>query len=266
MVSSKIILGILGALFVVGGSLAYFSYSSELSNVQKDKQVDLVRADRDKMQGETDTHVAGSGSGMMKEDTTMGTGVVFLGGKTILEEGKNKTPLTQSYTFKSGVMVTTGGKVTKKDGTTYMLKEGESVWQDGSVMKANEMMGNKGESMMAATSSMMHAEAMMMHPGSYVAYAPEQIASAAAKGKVVLFFHASWCPTCRNLDLDIKAHLKDIPSDLTILDVDYDKSAELKKKYGITYQHTFAEVDANGTLIKKWSGSPTLAALVAEVK
>ena len=84
MISSKIILGILGALFVVGGSLAYFSYSSELSNVQKDKQADLVRADRDKMQGETDAHVAGSGSGMMKEDTTMGTGVVFLGGKTIL--------------------------------------------------------------------------------------------------------------------------------------------------------------------------------------
>ena len=113
--------------------------------------------------------------------------------------------------------------------------------------------------MMAATSS-------MMHPGNYIAYAPEQIASAAANGKVVLFFHASWCPTCRNLDTDIKAHLKDIPSNLTILDVDYDNSAELKKKYGVTYQHTFVEVDANGTLIKKWSGSPTLAALVAEVK
>ena len=244
MISTKIILGIIGALFVVGGSLVYFSHSTELSNIQKDKQADLVRADRDKMQGETDTHVAGSGSVMLKEDTNMGSGVIFLGGKTMLKEEKNKTPLTENYTFKSGVMVTTGGKVTKKDGTTYMLKEGESVWQDGSVVKASEM----------------------MHSGNYIAYAPEQIASAAANGKVVLFFHASWCPTCRNLDTDIKAHLKDIPSNLTILDVDYDNSAELKKKYGVTYQHTFVEVDANGTLIKKWSGSPTLAALVAEVK
>lgn len=242
MISTKIILGIIGALFVVGGSLVYFSHSSELSNAQKDKPSDLVRTDAGIVQGETDTHVAGNG--ILKEDTPTDTGVVFLGGKTMLEEGKNKTLLTQNYTFKSGVMVTTGGKVTKKDGTTYMLKEGESVWQDGSVVKASEM----------------------MHSGNYIAYAPEQIASAAVNGKVVLFFHASWCPTCRNLDTDIKAHLKDIPSDLTILDVDYDNSAELKKKYGVTYQHTFVEVDANGTLIKKWSGSPTLAALVAEVK
>ena len=80
MISTKIILGIIGALFVVGGSLVYFSHSSELSNAQKDKPSDLVHTDARIVQGETDTHVAGNG--MLKEDTTTDTGVVFLGGKT----------------------------------------------------------------------------------------------------------------------------------------------------------------------------------------
>jgi hypothetical protein len=48
--------------------------------------------------------------------------------------------------------------------------------------------------------------------------------------------------------------------------VNYDNSTALKQKYAVTYQHTFVQVDKDGNLIKKWSGSPTLTALVAEVK
>ena len=109
-------------------------------------------------------------------------------------------------------------------------------------------------------------EDSMMKAGSYVAYTPEKIAIASASHDVVLFFHASWCPSCRAIDADIKLHLKEIPESLTILDVDYDNSTALKKKYGVTYQHTFVQIDAQGNLVKKWSGSPTLSALVAEVK
>lgn len=105
----------------------------------------------------------------------------------------------------------------------------------------------------------------MTKAGSYETYSAEKIAMA-TNGDVVLFFHASWCPSCRQVDADIKANLKDIPSGLTILDVDYDTSSALKQKYGVTYQHTFVQVDAQGNQLKKWSGSPTLAALVAEVK
>src|SRR3989338_973856 len=108
-------------------------------------------------------------------------------------------------------------------------------------------------------------ESAAPRPGSYEAYGAEKI-SRAVRGQVVLFFRAGWCPTCRALDADIRAHLQEIPSNLTILDVDYDNSAPLKRKYGITYQHTFVQVDAQGNLLKKWSGSPTLTALVAEVK
>ncbi len=118
----------------------------------------------------------------------------------------------------------------------------------------------------AKTDSMMDNGDTMMKAGSYESYAPEKVTLASASHEVVLFFRASWCPTCRAVDADIKANISKIPGSLAILDVDYDNSASLKQKYGVTYQHTFVQVDKDGNLIKKWSGSPTLAALVAEVK
>lgn len=116
------------------------------------------------------------------------------------------------------------------------------------------------------TDTAMDKPEAMMKAGSYEVYAPEKVTLASAEHDVVLFFRASWCPTCRALDADIKANLPKIPESLAILDVDYDNSPELKQKYGVTYQHTFVQVDKDGNLLKKWSGSPTLVALVAEVK
>jgi thiol-disulfide isomerase/thioredoxin len=105
----------------------------------------------------------------------------------------------------------------------------------------------------------------MMSSGSYEAYAPEKIARA-AEGSVVLFFRASWCPTCQGADMDIRANAKNIPKGVTILDVNYDNSQELKKKYSVTYQHTYVQIDASGNQIAKWSGSRTLTELLVQVK
>jgi len=109
-------------------------------------------------------------------------------------------------------------------------------------------------------------EETMMKSGSYEAYSASKIAMASATKDVVLFFKASWCPSCVAVDRDIKSNRKAIPESLTILEVDYDNSTDLKKKYGVTYQHTFVQVDAQGNLIKKWSGSPTLVSLVGNVQ
>lgn len=99
--------------------------------------------------------------------------------------------------------------------------------------------------------------------GSYELYSTNKLARANT-GEVVLFFKASWCPTCRAVDADIKANLGNIPPSLTILEVDYDNSADLKKKYNVIYQHTFVKVDVDGTMIKKWSGSPTLDSIITQ--
>lgn len=109
-------------------------------------------------------------------------------------------------------------------------------------------------------------EIMSVSPGAYVPYSSGLAASAAQTGKAVLFFRASWCPTCKALDSDIRARLAEIPEGLTILDVDYDRETELKQRYGVTYQHTFVQIDAQGSAVHKWSGSPTLAALLAQVR
>lgn len=125
----------------------------------------------------------------------------------------------------------------------------------------------KKDAMMEKDGAMMEKvpEGAMMSAGSYEAYAPEKLAMA-NEGDVVLFFRASWCPTCKSVDADIKKNATQIPKGVTILDVDYDTATDLKKKYGVTYQHTFVQVAADGTQIAKWSASPTLAALLGNIK
>jgi len=144
------------------------------------------------------------------------------------------------------------------------MTEKKAMEEKDAMMKADttktDSMTKKDET------SMMDKSDTMMKAGSYEAYAPEKVALASATHDVVLFFRASWCPICRALDADIKANLSKIPESLAILDVNYDNSTALKQKYGVTYQHTFVQVDKDGNLIKKWSGSPTLSALVSEVK
>lgn len=145
--------------------------------------------------------------------------------------------------------------------------EKDQIMKDESTQKEDSMMKKDEDAMMdKGSDDTMMKDEQMMKSDSYEPYVSTKIAMASASHDVVLFFRASWCPTCKAVDADINAHLKDIPASLTILDVNYDDSTALKQKYGVTYQHTFVQVDAQGNLIKKWSGSPTLSALVAEVK
>lgn len=105
----------------------------------------------------------------------------------------------------------------------------------------------------------------MMKVGSYEEYSADKVMRA-ANGDVVLFFHASWCPSCRGLNTGIESSLESIPEGLTILKADYDKETELKKKYGVTYQHTLVQVDKDGNMLKKWSGGSTLESILSQVQ
>jgi len=88
----------------------------------------------------------------------------------------------------------------------------------------------------------------------YLAYNETEALAAAQTGKVVLFFHAAWCPTCKSAHENIINNLNKIPENVTIFKLDYDTEKELKKKYEVTYQHTFVQIDANGEAIHMWSG------------
>lgn len=145
----------------------------------------------------------------------------------------------------------------QKDGEEKMMMEKQAMEQKQ--MEGDTMMQKNDGAMMQKDN------AMMASKGSYEVYGPEKL-SMAQDGKVVLFFKASWCPTCRALDADIKANMTAIPGGVTILEVDYDASGDLKKKYGVTMQHTLVQVDSSGNLISKWSGGNTLAAIVEKIK
>ena len=100
--------------------------------------------------------------------------------------------------------------------------------------------------------------------GSFVDYGSVDISS--LQGDIVLSFSAFWCPSCRAFKKDIKASLPDIPSNLTVIDVNYDTERTLKKQYAVTTQHTFVQIDNQGNLIKKWRGGNTLESVVAEIE
>lgn len=101
----------------------------------------------------------------------------------------------------------------------------------------------------------------------YVKYSKERL-DGAVNMRRVLYFYASWCPTCRPADANLKENGNKIPEDVTVIRVNYndpetdEEEKELAKKYGITYQHTFVQIDAQGREVTKWNGGQTEELLV----
>ncbi len=141
----------------------------------------------------------------------------------------------------------------------------ESIDKEGTIEEKTVLQENITEEKETTTKDDTRKTETVVKAGSYEAYSADKL-SRAENGDVVLFFHASWCPSCRGLNKDIENNLASIPGGVTILKTDYDKETELKKKYGVTYQHTLVQVDKDGNLIKKWSGSPSLDRLLAQIQ
>jgi hypothetical protein len=51
---------------------------------------------------------------------------------------------------------------------------------------------------------------------------------------------------------------------MTIVEVDFDDSQDLRTTYGVTIQHTFVQIDDNGQGLRKWSGSMTIDDLIEQ--
>lgn len=93
----------------------------------------------------------------------------------------------------------------------------------------------------------------------YVLFSPE-VLSATAHTRRVLFFYANWCPTCRPADARFTEDMSQIPSDVTLIRVNYNDTdtdqaeKDLARQYGITYQHTFVQIDGDGAVVTQWNG------------
>lgn len=95
--------------------------------------------------------------------------------------------------------------------------------------------------------------AMMKKESRYTTYSKASFDAAKGK-KRVYFFYAPWCPTCRPADSEFQTNMDSIPEDVVLFKTDYDSSNDLKRQYGVTYQHTYVLVDDSGKEIKKWNG------------
>lgn len=101
-------------------------------------------------------------------------------------------------------------------------------------------------------------------PGVYTTYDADTIAQSDAE-HILLFFHATWCPSCKALDADIVANADSIPAGVEIYKVDYDTSTALKRQYGVTTQHSIIEITASGEALSSISHPLTLEGVLATI-
>jgi thioredoxin 1 len=135
--------------------------------------------------------------------------------------------------------------------------EQDPTANESAVETTDDAMDKDDSEAMDTASDAMASEGAWIDQATYEA----DLASYHAAGDVVLFFNATWCPTCqaavKSLDAD------GTPAGLTVVRVDYDDNTELKKKYGVTYQHTFVQVDESGSELTKFTGSRTGAEIAS---
>lgn len=126
---------------------------------------------------------------------------------------------------------------------------------------------SQGPDIMDTVDEDTHRATATKENGKYIDYSESVLDERLAHGdKVVLFFHASWCPTCRAADSGIAGGARQIPDDVVVLKVDYDQEKGLKRKYGVLYQHTFVQLAFDRSAVTTFSGSRTVPAILSNLK
>ncbi|MDP6561944.1 MAG: thioredoxin family protein [Candidatus Peribacteraceae bacterium] len=88
----------------------------------------------------------------------------------------------------------------------------------------------------------------VVQDGSYTQYADGVIGNGQES---VLFFHATWCPKCKENDGRLKEFYGSSDYPRSVYKIDYDTSTDLKSQYGIIGQDTFILIDGNGNEVKR---------------
>ncbi|MEK7618560.1 MAG: thioredoxin family protein [Patescibacteria group bacterium] len=150
------------------------------------------------------------------------------------------------------VIIIVSGYALSRNSAEYNKEATET--KEGVMMQKNEIVKKDGDAMVKEDSKITRG-GQKMTKGTYVEYSPAALAEASKNGgKAILFFYAPWCPFCKVADAAFTSRTGDIPAGVTVLKTSYDNEKELKTKYGVTYQHTFVQIDAQGNQITKWNG------------
>ena len=185
----------------------------------------------------------------MEEKEMAETGFEMKGDKMMMVDARTKTEssMEKDATLNDGTKVMTDGKVMMPDGTSFMMKEGESIWMDGAFMKAGEMMEEK---VMANKRDMVSEYKGKVLAGTektkYLEFSKADYDRALSENKkILLYFYASWCPICKKEQPETFAAFNELNDpDLIGFRVNYkdgdddpDEKA-LAQQFGVAYQHT----------------------------
>ena len=171
--------------------------------------------------------------------------VIFVGGYAFIRNSQTATK--EEAMFGEEKMVREDDSAQKEN--TIIQKE-DAATEDDKMMDKKE-----GDKIMAGQTA----------KGAYIDYSPAALSASTENGKAVLFFWAAWCPFCKSANEAFTSRTSEIPDGVTVLKTNYDTEKELKTKYGVTYQHTFVQVDASGKMLAKWNGGD-LDSLKANLK
>lgn len=137
---------------------------------------------------------------------------------------------------------------------TMMKKAPQVVEEEVMKKELSDAVTPKQETMEKDSNKMMKLDL-----SRYIEYSKTVIEQSANKRRVLYFF-ATWCPSCKAANEDFSANPNKIPEDVVVIRTNYNdpdtdqEEKNLAKKYGITYQHTFVQVDSVGKEIAKWNG------------
>ena len=177
--------------------------------------------------------------------------------------------VTEKHTF---VQVGFEGNIIKKWNGSLTLEDLQSqlvstqaVSTDTSDAQTQETVAietpQEPESQVVVAVETQEAQTPVALAGSYIEYDAAQIGQTQ---DTVLFFHASWCGTCRAADEKFAS--QELPGDLTLMKIDFDAAGDLRKKYWVTTQHTFVQIDSEWNLLNSWLGSKNIEDIVSNLK
>lgn len=157
-------------------------------------------------------------------------------------------------------------------GGAYLLSSNEraaSPTQDGSEQQPNAAL-SQTDSLTDESSESSTNNNDERVASRYVDYSKTALDSSTSKRRV-LYFYATWCPTCKVANTDFQTNTDKIPEDVIVIRTNYNDSdtdqeeKDLARKYGITYQHTFVQIDGQGNELTTWNGGQ-LEELLENVK
>lgn len=197
-----------------------------------------------------------------------------------LTPGAIKYPLTNIVDSRSVTLLNVPLEEIEKQGPLALnvhqsateLKKYVACGDMSPAMTGDKMMQGEDAMMKKDEGAMMKKDegAMMKKDERYVVHTKDALAAYPDKRRV-LYFYANWCPSCKEADPDLAANQAQFPSDVVVIRVNYNDSdtdadeKALAKQYGITYQHTFVQIDAQGNAVTKWNGGKT-AELLKNIK